>query len=226
MKSKDSGTVSHLSHRRLTSLDLTGSQGRQARRVTVEAWRVRRQAVTVEAWRVGVTDVRGLEGAGRAMASGSAHGALVGDALESLRTISKRSSPLSPYLADHEVFRRLDAPHTMGQGWASAEAAERHGKHLGEDPEVVKHVLTKERVIEYSLKHKLRDHVHDLFNALAKVDSCDEKRSIAQTSYQFDHAMKKELSTIENGNRVRTNLDSKWAEQRARAKMLGLSTKR
>ncbi len=154
------------------------------------------------------------------------HAAMVDEALEGLRTISKRSSPLSPYMADREVFRRLDAPHTMGTGWAAAEAAERHGKHLGQDPEVVKHVLTKERVIDYSLKHKLRDHVHDLFSALAKVDSCDEKRTIAQTSYKFDHDMKKELNTIENGNRVRTNLDSKWAEQRARAKMLGLSTKR
>ncbi|GBG34288.1 Hypothetical Protein FCC1311_105112 [Hondaea fermentalgiana] len=144
-------------------------------------------------------------------------------ALDNLRLISNRSNPLCPYIKDSECFQRLPGPQTSENDWVKKAAEEKDRKFLDEDEEIACSLMHPRPKVEYSLKHKLRDHVHDLFSSLAKLDETQPKESMTKATYKFSDRMKHELATIETGNRKYSNPDTKWAEQRARAKQLGMS---
>lgn len=144
--------------------------------------------------------------------------------LERLRVIQNQSNPLCPYIK--KSFRRLDGPQTTGTRWLQDAAKDSKRSFLDEDADVAALVIDeKPLAMKYSLKHKLRDHVHDLFHSLAKLDEHQPKQSMTNATYVFDDNMKHELSLVETDNRKCSNQDSKWAEQREHAKRLGFGNK-
>lgn len=143
--------------------------------------------------------------------------------LQNLRLISNRSNPLCPYIKDEECFQRLAGPQTQENDWVKRAAEEKDRSFLDSDPEIASQLMHPKPKLQHSLKHKLRDHVHDLFSSLASLDENQPKESVTKATYKFGPHMKRELDLVEKDNRKLSNPHTKWAEQCARAKQLGMT---
>lgn len=145
-------------------------------------------------------------------------------ALERLETVSNRASPLCPFMTDEEVLRRLEGPqNAKAQGWAR-ESRKKKQPYVAEDEEVAAAFGIQGKLMQHTLKFKLRDHVSEIFSALSSIDD-STKISNATDSFRFDDRMKKEMGLVEKEYRRKKNESSIWAEQQAKARMIGMEAR-
>ena len=131
---------------------------------------------------------------------------------------------MCPFMTDEEVFRRLDGPQTAkAHHWAKDSRKPRQ-PYVAEDEEVAAAFGIEGKLLQHSLKVKLRDHVDEIFSALSRLDD-SEKISNATDSFRYDEKMKKELHLVEKEHRRQKNESSIWAEQQARARMIGMEAR-
>lgn len=160
-------------------------------------------------------------------------------ALNTLRIKSSRASPACGFTPDDEVFQRLEGPQCQGSKWVKdSHRNARLDKTMIADSEQMRQLLSGQEgkskangapvlttpIPEFTLRAKLRDHVKDVL-----ISSSLDKEppvSCSTSAYKYTDEMQTATSVAALEHGLKKDQYSFWSEQVARAKAIGLVSRK